>query len=272
MLYRLYKLGSFANINPGFPTPLVNKKHQIAIFFSAKGGCTFLAKWFFLQIGHFDNAKLGEDFMLNHNYVHNYRRNKYYPSDEFKKAKAHFLSTRGKDYLKIKLIRNPFERAVSSYIHFLYHLSLKKKHINTEFGISLDDSAYSFEQFLTMLQGLNITKCNNHWCIQYQRAEEYFNMDEIIPLRDATGELRRIETKYQLQRTDDFSQMIRSNHHAQNKSMKHEFCGDTKFTYAIQQNRPPSKYFYNKRLEALVVKIYQKDFEKYDFQPFYNVY
>ena len=38
------------------PAPLISQKNKLAVFFSAKTGCTTLVKWFFTQTGQIDEA------------------------------------------------------------------------------------------------------------------------------------------------------------------------------------------------------------------------
>ena len=92
------------NLNQQFrqskPRPLLDSEQKIALFFSAKSGCTFMVKWFFYQIGKLEEA-------LNHSnkIIHHYRMDVFYPSAEYKNSMKDFLENPDK-YVKIKAVRN----------------------------------------------------------------------------------------------------------------------------------------------------------------------
>ncbi len=259
MLKRQHSFSDFYKASK--PSPVLNFDKKLAVFFSAKSGCTFLVKWFFFQIGHLTAAL---DF--NH-FVHNYREKVYLNSDHFTKSENNFINTKGKDYLKIKVVRNPFERAVSSYIHFLGMLDKQHPEINNNFGIGYEKMNYSFADFLNLLSTINVNKCNVHWRQQYQLIERRLKFDHIIDLNNSTEELLKLEDVYKLKKTSDITSLVQSGHHSSGKKTpaNQQFCGYTAFAFAVKKNRPDYKYFYNAALENQVRQIYQVDFEKYQF-------
>lgn len=62
----------------------------------------------FFQLGLLNEA------LDYHHWVHNYRIDIYYKQKEYL---ANLNSVLSPDYLRIKLVRSPYQRAVSSYIH-----------------------------------------------------------------------------------------------------------------------------------------------------------
>jgi len=219
------------------PKPVLNIDKKLATFFSAKSGCTFAVKWFFYQIEH---LKVALDF---HHFIHNYRDEVYMKSDIFKRSEANFVKTKGANYLKIKVVRNPFERAVSSYMHFLGMIKANHKEINRNFGIGYEKLDYSFSEFLNLLSDIDINACNVHWNQQFQVIERKLKFDYLISLKDSIEKLKEIEKKHQLTETKDMKTLAFSGHHSKSDSQvaEHQFCGNTSFTFEIRQNRPPYK-------------------------------
>lgn len=246
------------------PKPVLNIDKKIALFFNAKSGCTFAVKWFFNQIDHLNVA------MEYHYFVHRYRNEIYLKSKIFERSEIDFIQNAGKDYLKIKVIRNPFERAVSSYMHFLRMLDIKHPAIIKDFGVGFKKLDYSFFEFLEMLSTINIDSCDIHWKQQFQHIERILNFDFLINIKDSTTALLKLEKTFNLVRTKNIESLIYSGHHSTSKkSLENKFCGNTSYTIEVRQNRPEYKCFYNKELEEKVRMIYHLDFEKYNFSSTY---
>lgn len=247
------------------PCPVINFDKKLAVFFSAKSGCTFVVKWFFFQINHLDAAL---DFK---HFVHQYRGQVYMKSAHYIKSRKDFISKKGRGYLKIKIVRNPFERAVSSYIHFLGMVKNKDPEIKSNFGIECKKQNFSFNEFLNLLLTVNIRRCNIHWRQQYQFIERRLNMNHIIHLKKSMDELLNLEQKYSLSKTKDMANLSHSKHHSfcQKSNISQQFCGDVAFSFEVKRNRPEYKYFYNDRLLEKVRRIYQVDFEQYNFDLTY---
>jgi len=247
------------------PKPVINLDKKLAVFFSAKSGCTFIVKWFFFQIQHLSVA------LDYHHFIHNYRDDVYMRSSQYERSKADFVKNKGNGYLKIKVVRNPFERAVSSYMHFLGMIKTHHKEINNNFGIGFEKLDYSFSNFLNLLSEIDINACNVHWNQQFQVIERKLNFDYVIDLKDSIHILPEIEKKHHLPKTENLETLAFSGHHSKTdtKLVEYQFCGTTPFTFEIRQNRPPYKCFYNAELEKKVSQIYKEDFEKYKFDTKY---
>lgn len=258
-----YTFRDYYNVSQ--PTPVINFDKKLAVFFCAKSGCTFVVKWFFLQINHLDAAL---DFK---HFVHHYRAQVYQKSEHFIKSRNDFIKKNGKGYLKIKVVRNPFERAVSSYIHFLGMIREKHPGIKDDFRLEFEKLTYSFEEFLNLLLTVNIRRCNVHWRQQYQLIERRIKLDHIIHLKKSIDELSNLEHQYQLCKTKDMDYLSSSQHHsiAKNSNSNQQFCGDIAYSFRVKRIRPAYKYFYNASLIEKVRKIYQVDFEEYDFDSTY---
>lgn len=194
-----------------FRIPLYNKNLPIILFWSQKSGCTSLTKWFFFQIGLLQEA-------LEYNpFIHIYRGQVYCSSinykDEMKKA---ILSSK-KDI--IKLVRNPYTRAVSSFLHVLKSGTPNDKD-NSKFHQELEKvfernncRGMSFKQFLYSIEkvGSDLTSIDRHIAQQYIDGEELW-VKQYIYLEDFKKYISSIENKYNLS-TSPIDALVQSHHH-----------------------------------------------------------
>src|SRR5215813_12169016 len=85
---------------------LIDRRHRLLLDWSAKAGCTLAIKMLFRYQGLVDEAEKVTDW------VHNYRVRVYYA--------RHGLATHrdliDPGLLKMKVVRDPYDRAVSSYV------------------------------------------------------------------------------------------------------------------------------------------------------------
>lgn len=246
------------------PIPLIDKDRGLAVFFSAKSGCTFVSKWFFYQNNHIQKA------LTFHPFIHQYRNKVYKKSKHFEESKKDFIRKKGKGYLKIKVVRNPFERAVSSYVHFLVMIKLRDREIRKDFDITFKEIRHSFSEFLDLIKELDIENCNIHWRQQYQVIEDKMDIDYIVDLKKSTDKLQEIETLQGLKPSKNIESLVHSKHHTKKKkSLDHVFCGNRRFTFKVKNSRPAYSCFYNEEIEKKVIEIYKADFEKYGFARSY---
>ena len=90
--------------------PLFLEDKDVAVIWSAKSGCTFAVKWFLLQRGELDQA------LAYSNWIHDYR------TQVYRKSPAYQAGVHRAEYGKfryLRLVRDPFARAVSSYLHMI---------------------------------------------------------------------------------------------------------------------------------------------------------
>src|SRR5437763_451410 len=100
--------------------PLHNERMPFAFAWTPKAGCTSLTKWFFFQIGELDAA------LKHHPWVHRYRREIFEARRDYRTKWLEILSKRDKPVFK--LVRNPYDRAISSCRHVVAALTQPRKH------------------------------------------------------------------------------------------------------------------------------------------------
>ncbi|CAM3868078.1 sulfotransferase family 2 domain-containing protein [Cytobacillus oceanisediminis] len=236
----------------GYYVPLYNKDFPLILFWTPKSGCTTFNKWFFFQIGLIEkvpNRKGG---------VHGYRDHVYRKEPVYTQGLTNSLIKGNKD--TYKLVRNPYRRAVSSFLHTISNQWLISK-FNSDINKGI-----SFKQFLYHLKDLGpaINKADRHISLQYIEGEERF-IKNYIKLEKFANQIREIESKYGLLKAP-LSQLSTSPHHfSEMMNNRGEFAETVITKEKFEGNFPTFKSFYNNETKRLVKEIYSKDFEVYDY-------
>jgi len=242
------------------PFPFYDKENNILIDWSAKAGSALVASMFFEHMGLLDAAH-------KHNlWIHRYRteifqgkdRKKNYP---FPLTPEKLLS---KKVYKIKIIRNPFTRAVSSYCHTmgrklgaLHNFTTQDSFIDFLKNISLPNSAQDI-----------------HWSSQIRAVEKthqgFFN--KVCKLENLTEDLKSVNED--LGTSFDFesqSGKSRTPHHTRRKPGSSSCVSALPHVANVPWSQfdvadvPDYKYFYNQESYDLVSKIYREDIELYKY-------
>src|SRR5947209_6686716 len=110
---------------------LIDERHKLVMLWSEKASCTTAIVMMLRHMGLLEEAK------AYHYWIHKYRSEVFYKKYGFVDLNKHLLS--GK-YFVFKVIRNPYDRAVSSYLHTMKYCLV-------------DEPQYrmSFEQYLMNL-------------------------------------------------------------------------------------------------------------------------
>ena len=235
--------------------PLIFPEKKLCLFFTPKAGCTFATKWFFYQQGILDNALAYNPF------VHDYRRDVYIKNKSYKNERKHIFSD---DYTRIKLVRSPFQRAVSSYINAILSEYITKE-ISSFLERSLSrESRFSFEEFISFLEKIGVQNCNPHSRVQVLVEEQKNNLSfaHIVKLENSFTEFRHLEKILRL-KTSDLATLSDSFHH-NIKIPSTSFNGD-KVLGQINTGYYEYKSFYNDSLRERVAILYSSDFLQYGY-------
>jgi Sulfotransferase family len=238
------------------PLPLFHKDFPIIFFWNPKCGCTSLIKWFYYQLGILEEANKYSQW------IHTYRENVY------ELQPNHILSLRNellnlkKDTYKV--IRNPYKRAVSSYI-----AALVMPEVMLQIAPYVKQGL-SFRQFLYRLKEIGVKRevINSHVAQQYVDGEELF-IQNYIELENLNIELKNIEKKYNLMRSP-LSEITQSHHHVAHKMNQNvkESVADINFFSDINSNKLPRyQNFYDAETKKLVFEIYEQDFIMLGYDP-----
>lgn len=249
------------------PKVLVNREKKIALLWSPKSACSFSIKWFFSQLNHLDAA-------LHYNpWIHNYRTEVYYNSKKYAEDLIHFRKNL-EDYLVLKVVRNPFDRAVSSFFgipkrfyfndYFPKELKAIEKSIKRNLP-SKNGETLSFREFVDYLSTTDITKVDMHWKRQVHPLEKLKILEpKIIKLENVIQNLKKIEIEYNLDETN-FEKISGSNHHLKKDSDNEEFWGDKRIEYNHNTKYPDFRNYYDKYIQQKVYEIYKSDFDTYGY-------
>ena len=222
---------------------LYNKEKRILFHTSPKSNCTVVAKMFYEYIGLLNTA------LEYCPWIHNYTRDKY--QSRPKKDNV-------EEILKIKFVRNPFTRAVSSYLHIM----------NTNLKDELKMNNESFFDFLNIIWNKPLCVGANHFLPQYDEKfpNKYFN--EIIKVENINNEIVRINATYAICLNPSHD-----SHHFKSKHISNEnitFAGYSSYdeiNKMIENNNLPSYYyFYNDdNIKNLVKEIFAQDILNYNY-------
>jgi len=178
----------------GGPKPLIDPKGRFVVYWSPKSACTTTLIWF-LHVSGF-----GEEARAHSSWPHRYRLEVYNRTEAFHRAlAAGFTGMR-----RIRVIRDPYDRAVSSFRHAV--------------GTGYDDGGiaaflqrdlapeakFSFREFLDYLESENIASTNTHHRQQMQPIERRYPATDVINItrQDLFTELNRLEREMGMTPTD----------------------------------------------------------------------
>jgi hypothetical protein len=222
--------------------PLIDRKNKIIMSWSAKAGCTVAVKMFFHHMGILHKA-LAHEKKLGGNFPDTsmYRRKVFYKKFGAP-TKVELASPK---YFKFKVVRNPYTRAVSSYIH----------------AINLKKFQGSFAAFIRKLSRRGVEHSDHHWRQQLRENPKLF--DRIVKLENLDAEMEAINKLIGSKFKTNFS----SDHHLKKTKVK-KFVGHKAFKPEVKKI-PDYRYFYNKKILAAVSKLYKADIMAYKYEaPF----
>lgn len=218
--------------------------HGIMFGFTPKAGCSVVAKLFLSSIGH-ENSR--------HFFKWPHPVRKAYQESNPTKLTA-WLDP---EILKLKFVRNPYERAVSSYIHVLKHGRLADHLLARP-----DDppaKMWSFNDFLDRLFDINLFASNDHYMPQTWMLERsVFRFDRVIKIEHMHDELALVEKDFGRRLVID-DRILKSRHHTHRDESHQFFCGDHSFSDLLETGLPPSDNFYSAEIIKKIERLYKRD-------------
>ena len=222
------------------------KCKRFIIDWTPKAGCTTVKKMWFDYMGVLEEALERTNWV--HDFTHRYfERFGGVTSDELKSD----------NFIKIKYVRNPYDRAVSSYIHCCKHPKILEEYKN---------SNPSFNDFLKLLHSkkLGMNCGGGHYRVQNNNPK--IKYDEIIKLENLENETKRLNQKYNINLKCNFD----SRHHVQKKNKIDNFFNipapDVKKYLDENKEVPIYDSFYNDEITEMVYEIYKIDIETYGYE------
>ena len=143
------------------PRPLIDPHNRMIVIFSAKAASRSLVIWFWHHLGHLQAA---HDYST---WPHRYRNDVYYKSELYRAACRSDLS----DYKVIRVVRDPYDRAISMYRHALRH-GLIDNLAERWRRFRGTGPQFSFADFLGRLERTNLPAGNPHFRVQRHPVED----------------------------------------------------------------------------------------------------
>ncbi|MEM8937334.1 MAG: sulfotransferase family 2 domain-containing protein [Pseudomonadota bacterium] len=132
--------------------PVIATEQKFVMVWSPKSACSTAMIWFFQVIGVADKARAFDNF------PHLYRIRVHYPSAYHRNA----LRTDISDFHILRIIRDPYQRAVSSYRHALRD-GFENRRLSAFLGRPVTKkTGCTFDEFLAYLATIDIEKANPH--------------------------------------------------------------------------------------------------------------
>ncbi|MBY6037691.1 sulfotransferase family protein [Fictibacillus nanhaiensis] len=234
--------------------PLYHENFPVVLFWTPKSGCTSLMKWFFYHIGHLEKA-------LEYSpWVHKYRLEVFQANRNHPSFATNILHSK-KEY--IKLIRNPYKRAVSSFYAVIknpHFLGMNRKH--------LAESGLSFIQFLNLVKEVFTEDVQPDLHLYKQSVSgEKTAINRYIRLESFQASINNIERRYRL--TKSPLSLFKESPHHHNHHMK--IMGQHQNTIIqlkdLNNVKPLPSYesLYDKQAVKLVEEIYADDISLYRY-------
>ncbi|MBG0968033.1 sulfotransferase family 2 domain-containing protein [Bacillus sp. SRB3LM] len=239
--------------------PHFQKDFPLILFWSQKSGCTSFAHWFFYQINELKTA------FKYHSFIHNYEIYKAAPSYQSELIKA-LQTNQKKTY---KLVRNPYYRAVSSFVAQIdplgYQLPQWKPIKQFLYKNENSVKGFSFKQYLYYIQHIKKQQAylDPHIDQQYIPGEEQF-ITSYIYLEKFDMTIRALEMKYNLKKSP--LHILTKSWHHQSEKMSHKGnYADVDITDPLFPRLPTYKSFYDNECLQLVHCIFHQDFKMYKY-------
>mmetsp|Transcript_4795 Transcript_4795/g.7870 ORF Transcript_4795/g.7870 Transcript_4795/m.7870 type:complete len:278 (-) Transcript_4795:109-942(-) len=261
---------AFAGYGYGPWGMLRNNESRVIMDFTPKAACTVAVEIFLNEMG----IKYGQNYT---DFVHNYREQSFYKYAGIV-SKAELYS---RDWYKFKVVRNPWDRAVSSFIHVMKYY--RKDYFGHKFKAERGRHGHgnvTFEDFLEIALESQISgrslKAGGHAELQVRDLEwkAWLNgvdiYDKIVHAEEFSKELEEVNSE--TQRTHftvlpDYSKHFIIKNEAYNGS----YCGNQTWRNLLNQTGgiPSYENFYNEKTINLVRKAFYKDIVVYGYNfPF----
>ncbi|KLA27067.1 sulfotransferase family 2 domain-containing protein [Bacillus cereus] len=241
--------------------PHFHKDFPIILFWSHRSGCTSLANWFFFQIGLYEEAMKHAPFI--HYYEYEVYKNR---TDYYEQLEKELL---GQKKHTLKLVRNPYKRAVSSFLILYnnpYALEQWKEIRQHFYNDKNSPKGISFKQFLYYVKeiGSKSSQLDQHFSQQYIEGEEKF-IKQYIKLETFNKIIPNIEKEYGLF-SSNIPILTNSPHHRSNQMIHNGNYANHDITHPQFPSLPTYQSFYDEETLKLVSEIFNEDFKAYGYK------
>lgn len=244
--------------------PLAEAGFPVVCCWSAKAGCTTVLKWFLAHVGRLDEA-------VRHNrWVHAYRQERLCLQPGYEALCRQALAS--SDVRVIKVVRDPAERAVSAYLHYLrvqptaWPGAIMLESWKQERGLG-GQPGCSFVQFLYFTSDLERTRpsAEPHVGPQFDPDQDS-HVDVTIPLEQLAAGLAETEQACGLPHVP-IAALSESDHHNR-PTAGHSWPSDAARFPATGQTLvdlgvPPARLLLDDTTLPLIATLYACDYRAY---------
>lgn len=242
----------------------------LVLLWSEKSGCTTLLKWFLHHIGKLEEATAHSDWI--HDWEYDVMKAD--PAYDQRVAAALSAGTRA-----VKLVRDPFERAVSSYLmmcvlgddsgHFT--VDLRRQLRGDLYGDPDVPYGFGFVDLLRWMTTQDLTTINGHLGPQSTALEDRLPELEIVRLDEFDRRFRDIERELGLEPAD-LGRVTSSSHHTVRADPQPARAGaiarlHLPIPHGDTWPLPPASAFLDAETAELVRTLFAEDYARYGFDP-----
>jgi len=240
------------------PVPLLFPPGGIGLIWSAKSACTTSILYYFAVAG------LLKEALAYDPWPHKYRE-KVLP--ESARYRTWLMNADPRKLAWVRVIRDPYKRAVSSFRHVLRNANNKDSLLRQELGLDAGQEGLSFDSFLSKLEAIDITACNIHLRQQHHPLERSIRPARIInadrePLLNALLDFLTPTQDVRLDLEAEISR-IASTHHAVRRLNNSDV---SKYSFKIpwiSQDWAEYRDFLNASTRRKIECLYRADFAAY---------
>jgi hypothetical protein len=253
--------------------PLHARNFPLVLLYTARAGSSALIKWFLFQTGHLD-----ESAVLRRG-VHRFERSVRLRDPWYAWKALRLVAFHEKPIFK--LVRNPYDRAVSSFLSMIIHSRPEqanpwgRKPVASARQLAgkpaAASPALSFRDFLRFLahNGTASGQINGHIARQHLAGEDRY-IDRLIRLEQFAEEIRQIESEYNLAQSPlEWIGILRNEGSPSLGEHSSSPClADLEMTAVqLEDGRfPPYAAFYDDETRGLVRECFSADFKAYGYE------
>ena len=237
--------------------PLVDFERKIGLIWSAKSACSLSVLWFFAVTGRLREA-------LEHNKWPHAYRGEVFNHLQFTLARDNHLTSAETRWVRV--MRDPFKRAVSSYRHFLLH-DIERDQGGAFLGAPVNERGLSFNEFLTYLETRDIKLCDIHLRQQWTSVEKSCLQPTIINA-DTSDLEQKLSSIFKIDQENtrlftESRDWIFPLHNAKIEKMPHINSSNIMKREQVFEKWPGVSAFDNIKTRKMVHKIYAEDYRRF---------
>lgn len=244
------------------PTPLVNPDKNLVVLWSPKSACTTVYVWFSHVSG------FSADVRAYAHWPHRHRM------EQFQKSKLYYdgIMSGMTDATVLKIIRDPYGRAVSIYRHALQSRFAEVEMEAWSGGTFDARRGYSFQTFLDLLETLDMRKVDVHFRPQLHPLEETRGISRLVNISkaDMFQQLNAFEEEQGWPRTD-FADLhwlheLEGKRKARQEPMAGDALDEVPFSRSQVKERgqfPHYAQLLTPRARRRIEAVYKADFDAY---------